>query len=135
MARREIFVDDITGKEGDTVQTRRYSIGHQAYTIDLSDESYEKFLKDLEKYTSVSSKAVATGAPRPARGVRAARGTGSTPARTVTQKGNTAQEVREWLRANDFGHLAQSDRGRLSREAIERWNEASEHSDNQYTGA
>lgn len=108
MARREIFVDDIDGKEDDTVETRRYSIGRQGYTIDLSAKNYEAFLKTLEKYTSVSTKVEA-----PPAGVRMRR----SPAR-ASDKPYTASDVREWAKAEG---IEVSERGRIHKEIIEKY--------------
>jgi hypothetical protein len=106
----------------------------KTYSIDLLAENFEKLEAALEPFTKVAN--TVTSAPSAPRTVRATRGTATTTSnRTVTQKGNTAQEVREWIRSNGKPDLAKSDRGRLSKEAIDFWNEATDHKDNQYTGA
>lgn len=113
MARREIFVDDLDGKESESVQTRRFSIGRQGYTIDLSDDNYEQFLKDFDKYVSVAVKEEA-----PSRAVRASAPRRSSGATSDTDKGYTAADVREWAAAEG---IEVSARGRIHREVIEKF--------------
>lgn len=108
MARREIFVDDIDGKEDETVETRRYSVGRQGYTIDLSAKNYEKMLKALEPFMAVSTKEEAP--PRSVRGVRRA------TAPKVNDKGYSASDVREWAKAEG---KEVSERGRIHKDIIE----------------
>lgn len=113
MARREIYVDDIDGKEHESVQARRYSIGHQAYTIDLSDKNYEAFLKAMEPYTSVSVKV--TGAPTAPRGIRAARGS-----RTPAGPSESAQ-IRSWAASQG---IDVAPRGRIHADVKAKWEAA-----------
>ena len=114
MARREIFVDDLDGKEAEDVQTRRFSIGRTAYTIDLNDSNFEKLLKDFEKYT-----AVATQEEAPSRAVRpsAPRKTAS-PARGG-DKPYTASQVREWAETDDRFKGKVGPRGRIHKDVLE----------------
>lgn len=123
MARREIYVDDYDGKEHEDVEPRRFSIGHQSYTIDLSAENYAKFLTDVSEWTDKATKVespgrAVTGAPRQ----RRAKGTGPAP-KAATKSGKTMEEVRTWLRSEKFDV---NDRGRLSKENRERWDYAHE---------
>jgi hypothetical protein len=113
VARREIYVDDIDGKEHESVQARRYSIGHQAYTIDLSDKNYEQFLKDMEKYTSKSVKV--SGAPSAPGRVRAARGT-----RTQAGPSQSAQ-IRSWAASQG---IEVAPRGRIHADVVAKWEAA-----------
>lgn len=110
MARREIYVDDIDGKEHESVEPRRFSIGHQGYVIDLSSKNYEAFLKDMEKYTSKAQKD--SGAVR---GSRAARGT-STP-----RGASNAAQIRAWAASKG---IKVSDRGRIHADVVKQWEEA-----------
>lgn len=110
MARREIFVDDIDGKESDDVETRRFSIGRTSYTIDLSAKNYEAFLKDVEKYTSVA--ATETNAPTAPRSVRAARGT------SAPKAPSQAAEIRAWAASEG---IQVSERGRIHKDVIEKY--------------
>ena len=105
MARREIIVDDLDGKEDETVQTRRYSIDGQGYTIDLSDKNYQQFLKDLDRYISVSVKEEA-----PSRSLRAPGVGRRTRSSGTSDRPYTAADVRAW--AQDKG-LEVNARGRI----------------------
>lgn len=111
MARREIFVDDVDGKEDETVQPRRFSVGHQAYTIDLHDKNYEKFLKALEPWLEHAEKQSAP--PLSPRAIRPARG-----AAKANDKGYTAADVRAWA-AEEGIELAA--RGRIHKEIVEKF--------------
>jgi len=110
MARREIFVDDVDGKEDESVETRRFSIGRQGYTIDLSADNYEAFLKDMEKYTSVA--VTESNAPAAPRSVRAARGTATTKAPSQ------AAEIRAWAASEG---IAVAERGRIHKDVVDKY--------------
>jgi len=118
MARREIFVDDLDGKEADDVETRRFSIGRQGYSIDLSSTNYEAFLKDVDKYVSVATKEEApsravTG-PRPARTARTA---------TTTGEPSRASQIRAWAASEG---IAVAERGRIHKDVVEKYDYAME---------
>jgi hypothetical protein len=50
MARTSILTDDLDGSQGAT--ERKFSIGGTDYEIDLTDQNYSQFLKELDKYRS-----------------------------------------------------------------------------------
>jgi hypothetical protein len=112
MARREIYVDDIDGKEHESVQPRRFSIGHQAYVIDLSDKNYEALLKDVEKWTNAAQKDTAPRAPR---GVTAARGTSG------GGKASNAAQIRSWAASQG---IEVAPRGRIHADVVAKWEAA-----------
>jgi hypothetical protein len=113
MARREIYVDDIDGKEHDDVEPRRFSIGHQRYVIDLSNKNYEQLLKDMSKYTDVATKE--TGAPAAPRSVRAARGTSG------SGKPSNAAQIRSWAASQG---IEVAPRGRIHADVVAKWEAA-----------
>lgn len=113
MARREIYVDDLDGKEHDDVEPRRFSIGRTSYVIDLSASNYEQFLKDMEKYTAVATpESSKSGASR---SVRAARG-------SAAPKGSSdAAQIRAWAATQG---IKVADRGRIHADVRAKWEAA-----------
>jgi hypothetical protein len=126
MARREILVDDYDGTVADeetAVETRRFSVGRMSFTIDLTDDNYDKMLAEFKPWMDVATQEEAparalrasTAAPRQ----RAPRPNGqAAPKKAITKAGKTAQEVREALRAEGY---EVSDRGRFSKEQKEKY--------------
>lgn len=113
MARREIYVDDIDGKEGDDVQARRFSIGRQAYSIDLNDKNYEEMLELFKPYM-----AVATLEEAPSRSVRSSAPRKASGGTSGTDKGYSASDVRAWAESEG---IKVSPRGRIHKDVIEKY--------------
>jgi hypothetical protein len=102
-----IRVSDLSGEElGDEGQTINFSIGSDAYSIDLSDEEAGSFFDALKPYMDVASK---TGG----RGVRR-----SSSSRSTTSDGPAAKDVKAWA---DKQGLDYPKRGRLPRELVDQY--------------
>jgi hypothetical protein len=111
MASRTVTIinDDLDNTEG--ASTREFSIGGQAYTIDLTDANYEKMLKAMSKYVQFGRKV----GPR-----RAGRGRAHRISR-APEKSATTAEIRDW--ANKNGHNVKN-RGRVPDDVVEAFNSA-----------
>jgi hypothetical protein len=95
--------DDLDG--GDATETVAFALDGRAYEIDLNDKNAKALRDALAKYIAVSRRA----------GGRA----GGSKAKTRTQVGTSAREIRDWARSE--GHKV-PDRGRIPsdiREAFE----------------
>lgn len=120
MARRTVFVDDITGKEiedgkGGPVT---FSIRGEYFELDLGEDSQAKLDKALAPFIDKAQKVPAPHAAVPARSAPAPRRSGGQPARTDKEQ---LQAMREWLRGQ--GHDV-SDRGRIAGNLQELYNQA-----------
>lgn len=113
MARREILVDDLDGKESDDIETRHFVVGHQAFTIDLSAKNYEQFLKDMEKWMSKATPLKATGGSQTAR--RAGGRSGG------SDRDYNPAEVRAWAASQG---ITVSPRGRIHGDVVKQFKEA-----------
>lgn len=104
-----IRISDLSGDElGDGGQTVNFSIGSDAYQLDLSDKEAEKFFDTFKKYTDVATKT-------------AGRGVKSSGSRKSSGSGRSKEElseIRQWWRqqGNEIG-----DRGRLPQSVIDAW--------------
>lgn len=118
MARRTVYVDDLTNKEipdgeGGPV---RFALGDDMYEMDLGKESLAKLEKALGPFIDKASK-VEAPPPTPTRAARA--GTRRTQ---VPGKGKDYLDaVRRWAREN--GHTV-SDRGRIAANIVEEYEAA-----------
>jgi Lsr2 len=122
MARIETLVDDYDGTvaaEGVEVETRRFSIGRTSYTIDLTADNYDAFLKDLEKWTEK-----ATQEESPNRAVRPSAPRKSSAAASGGDKPYTASQVRAWAETDDRFKGKVSPRGRIHRDVEEAYEHA-----------
>jgi hypothetical protein len=93
--------DDLDG--GDATETVSFALDGRSYEIDLNDKNAKALRDSLAKYIAVSRRS----------GGRAGK------AKTRTQVGTSAREIRDWARSN--GHKV-PDRGRIPsdvREAFE----------------
>ncbi len=93
--------DDLDG--GDATETVAFGLDGRSYEIDLNDKNAKGLRDALAKYVAVARRS----------GGRAAK------AKTRTQVGTSAREIRDWARSN--GHPV-PDRGRIPsgvREAFE----------------
>ncbi len=113
MARREIFVDDYDGTEDDTVETRRFSIGRKAYTIDLTANNYEKFLNHIGEWVDK-----ATPEEAPTRSVRSPEARKNTRGTRTAGEPSRAAQIREWAKAEG---IKVNDRGRIHKDVIEKY--------------
>ncbi|MBO0515238.1 histone-like nucleoid-structuring protein Lsr2 [Streptomyces beijiangensis] len=96
------YIDDLSGKEGDDVQTHRISLDSIGREIDLSAENYDKLLTLLGPYLDAGRKMGASGQIK--------RG----PARAGAAGGNQdTAEIRAWAKKNGYNV---NDRGRVSLE-------------------
>jgi hypothetical protein len=102
MARRIVLSDDLTGNEGEDVETYHYMINNVFYEIDLSEKSFEAFEKAIGRFVKVS---------RETRRI------------TATAKGEAgkAERIRQWAKANGF---EVSERGRMSADIMEKYEKA-----------
>ncbi len=109
--------DDLTGAEGDDVQTFYFGVDKVQYTIDLNEKNAAAFTKAIGKFVEkarevIPEKPKRAGAPK-ARKARAANGTG--PAR------RDMKPVRDWANANGYELKA---RGRISSDIVEAFDAA-----------
>lgn len=106
MAERVIVVklDDLSGREGDDIETVRFSINGSAYEIDLSAANRKAFHKAVEKFVDVA---------------RRDRGMATRPKRRNSSADLNA--VREWARSNGY---EVSDRGRVPARIMEAFSAA-----------
>ena len=100
MAQRTVTVDDIDGTDGANPQT--FSIGKDAWEIDLTDENAEKLQEALAPFIEHARKTGKAAAPK-----RASRGT------------TMSKSIREWAEAN--GHTVPS-RGRIPQVVVDAYN-------------
>lgn len=96
---RVIYTDDLDGTEG--ARPVEFSIGGDAYTIDLSEKNEAEFRALFEPYIVKAEK---VGRKRGGRATAAA-----------AAKGNSNAEIREWARANGY---RVSERGRISADIL-----------------
>ncbi len=118
VARREIFVDDYDGTEDDSVETRRFSIGRKALTIDLTASNYEKFLKHVAEWVDK-----ATPEEPPARSVRSPEPRKNTRGTQTKGEPSRAAQVREWAKGEG---IEVSPRGRIHKDVLEKYEYAME---------
>lgn len=97
---RVVHTDDLDGTEG--AKPVEFSIGGDAYTIDLTAENEAKFRDVLEPYIAKAEK------------VSRRRSSASTSSRSTNKNSNTT-EIREWARANGY---QVSDRGRIAADVV-----------------
>jgi Lsr2 len=102
------LIDDLDGGTADTVV--RFGLDGKAYEIDLSTANAEKFRTALARYVEAARK------NGPVRG--AGRGTRA----KATDAGPNTAEVREWAKSQG---IEVSDRGRLSKDLVVQFQEAS----------
>lgn len=93
-----VHTDDLDGTEG--AKPVEFSIGGDAYTIDLSAENEAKFRALLEPYI--------------AKAERVGRRRSSTAGRGAAKRTNNT-EIRTWARANGY---KVSDRGRIAADIV-----------------
>lgn len=115
MAERTITIrtDDVTGKDGDDIETVRIVIGRDAYDVDMSAKTYEAFRAAVEPYVSKGVKAgkvPAANVIRPAF-PRETRTAAAVPSTSKEQR----QAVRDWWTKNvgREGIPPVSERGRI----------------------
>ena len=96
-----ILVDDINGGSAD--ETVHFGLDGVSYEIDLSAENAEKLRAALTEFVDVARKS----GGRAVRGTRKAR---------IAASGPSANEIREWARANGF---EVNQRGRVPQEVRE----------------
>lgn len=114
MARKTVYVCDITGKEG----AEEVSFGWEGktYSIDLVDSEKKKVADFLAKYLEVASEE----APVMMSGR-------STPGRKAKKDGPDAATIRAWVQANDVKDpdgKGLSDRGRIPAYFVEQYEKA-----------
>lgn len=107
MAMREVYVDDLSGKEGDDIKPRKFSLGNRRYVIDLSDENFAQMKDDFEKYFKAG------------RADTAATSNASTPKRSTPSYDRA--ELLEWAHKNG---VKVPERGRVSNKVIEQFKAA-----------
>lgn len=116
MARIETLVDDYDGTvatDDVEVETRRFSIGRTAYTIDLTAENYEKFLSTMQEWVEKATKEEA-----PNRAVRSSAPRKSSAGASGEDKPYNASDVREWAAGEG---IEVSARGRIHKDIIEKF--------------
>lgn len=114
MAQREVVTYTCDLHEGE-VDGQTVQFGHDgaSYEIELCDKHRKEMLDAFEPFLNAARKAGSStrrSAPRKAQ----ARTSGG----PVTKQGKTMDEVRQWLRANDYDV---AERGRLSKELKEKY--------------
>ncbi|GAA4515522.1 histone-like nucleoid-structuring protein Lsr2 [Brevibacterium yomogidense] len=119
MAKRiiEVLTSDLSNEERSDIQTVKFSLNNQAYSIDLTEEEAEDFELLFQDYISVARKE-SQAAIRRRQGSPTARGSKSV---VEEQTGARPSEVREWAKAN--GHEV-SERGRIHQDVIAAYNAA-----------
>lgn len=119
MAKRiiEILTSDLSNKEGDDVQTVKFSLNNQAYSIDLTKEEADDFESLFHDYISVARKD-SQATVRRRQGSDTAR---SGKSMVEEQTGARPAAVREWAKMN--GHEV-SGRGRIHQTVIAAYNAA-----------
>lgn len=95
---RVVHIDDVDGTEG--ARPVEFSIGGEAYSIDLTAENEAAFRELLQPYIDKAEKV----------GRRRAGRTSS-----AAPKGASNPKIREWARANGY---KVSDRGRISADVV-----------------
>lgn len=118
MARRTVYLDDITGKEiedgkGGPVT---FSIRGEFYEIDLGEDSQAKLDKALATYIDKATKIPAPHSAVPPRPVKA-----TTRTKVPGAGKDYLDSVRTWARAN--GRTV-ADRGRIAASIIDAYEEA-----------
>lgn len=119
MAKRiiEVLISDLSNEESEDVQTVKFSLNNQAYSIDLTNEEVEDFELLFQDYISVARKE-SQDTVRRRQGSASARGGKSV---VEEQTGARPAEVREWAKLN--GHEV-SERGRIHQNVIAAYNAA-----------
>ncbi|MFI6978829.1 Lsr2 family protein [Embleya sp. NPDC050154] len=109
MAQRVVtlFIDDITGNEGEDIATHTFSLDGVSYEIDLGQDTYQQLLDSLGPYFRAGRK---VGTSRRTKAVRLAAGEGPDPVK-----------VREWARSQG---LEVNARGRVPSELVEKYRAA-----------
>lgn len=114
MAKRviEVLTSDLSKEESEDVQTVKFSLNNQAYSIDLTKEEAEDFELLFQDYISVARKESQVAVRRRRQGNAPARSSKSV---VEERTGATASEVREWAKVNGYGV---SERGRVRQNII-----------------
>ncbi len=103
MARRTVYVDDLTGEEG--AEPVLISVDGDTYSVDLGSASREKLDKALAPFLEVATRTSSAG--------RSGRG-----ARKSARSSSELQAIREWARSKG---KSVSDRGRIPNSIIEEY--------------
>lgn len=90
-----IYTDDLTGEESSDAATHTFSIDGVNYEIDLTSDSFDKFLEDMQPYTQ--------------NGRKLGRAKRSTGGKQPVSSQDTA-EIRSWAKENGY---EVNDRGRV----------------------
>lgn len=108
MAQRVVtlFTDDISGEQGDEIDTHTFSIDGVSYEIDLGPDNYDKFLEAMGPFVKAGRK---VGGTRKG-GARRRQTTGPEPTK-----------VREWAKSQG---LEVNERGRVPRDIVEKYQAA-----------
>lgn len=120
MARKTIYLDDVTGKEiadgeGGPV---RFSLRDEFYEIDISNETLAKLEKLLKPYIDV---AATVEPPRAEPAGRRGRAPTATRMQVPGRGRDYLDAVRRWARDN--GHVV-ADRGRIKAEIVDAYEAA-----------
>lgn len=112
MAMREVYVDDLSGKEGDDIKPRKFSLGNRRYVIDLSDENFAQMKDDFEKYFKAGRADTATAS--------------ATTSKPRAGASYDRAALLEWAHKNG---VKVPERGRVSNKVIEQFKAATEKSE------
>ncbi|MGH3913274.1 MAG: histone-like nucleoid-structuring protein Lsr2 [Pseudonocardiaceae bacterium] len=110
------MVDDLTGEEAEDIGTVEFALDGISYELDLSDENAAKLRDALAQYTGAGRR---TGGRR--RGGRVSGRVTKSGSMSTSYNRETLKSIRGWAKQN--GHSV-SDRGRLSGEVLEAWENA-----------
>lgn len=117
MAIRQILIDDVTGKEGDDIETVTFAFKGVSYEIDLGDETEKDLAGVLDPYIKVARRVTQSRASAP-------RSTGSSTAREDSRAARAwAQGAGEKI-LTDAGIKVPGDRGRVDSRVVELWEKA-----------
>lgn len=106
-----IRISDLSGEDlGDGGQTVKFSVGNDAWELDLSDKEASKFYDVLKPYQDAGQKVAGRGVKR----------SSGSSGQTRTDPAQLAK-IREWAKEN--GHKV-SDRGRIAASVVEAYEAA-----------
>ncbi len=106
-----VLVDDLTGEEGEQVETVEFGLDGKSFEIDLDEKNANELRDLLEVYIENGRRT----------GGRAKRGTRTTPGGGTGYSRETSAEIRAWGRRNGWDV---SDRGRIKGDLAQAWEQA-----------